>query len=116
MLEIDITICLKKTNKKEIHEKIQKKSFQHWIQKMKKKNELKSVQVDVLNNFIKDEVQSFSDAEVYTDDDGDSEEDGSLDLAKIRVASNRILVVSNELSGALKTHLKEYFFLGMNVR
>ena len=116
MLEIDITICLKKTNKKEIHEKIQKKSFRHWIQKMKEKNELKSIQVDVLNNFIKDEVQSFSDAEVYTDDDGDSEEDGSLDLAKIRVASNRILVVSNELSGVLKTHLKEYFFLGMNIR
>ena len=29
----------------------------------------KRVEVDVLTNFVKDEVESFSNAEVYTDDD-----------------------------------------------
>ena len=29
-----------------------------------------AINVDVLNNFTKSEAESFSDAEVYTDDDG----------------------------------------------
>lgn len=37
-----------------------------------KENERKSIEVDVVTNFIKVEVESFSDAVVYTDDD-DSE-------------------------------------------
>ena len=51
----------------------------------KKKEYMKNtvIKVDVLTNFIKSEAESFSDADVYTDDD-DSEEDGSLDFAKIR--------------------------------
>ena len=45
-------------------------------------NELKNFEIDVLTNFIKDDVGGFSDAEVYTDDDGSEEE--SLDLDKMR--------------------------------
>lgn len=45
-------------------------------------NELKSFEIDVLTNFIKDDVGGFSDAEVYIDDDGSEEE--SLDLDKMR--------------------------------
>ena len=41
--------------------------------KIKEHSELKSVEVDVVTKFIKDEVESFSDVEVYTDD-GDSAE------------------------------------------
>ena len=56
---------------------------------------LKRVAVDVLTYFIKDELESFFDAEVYTDDndDDDSEEERVLDLDKMRVTSIRILVV-----------------------
>ena len=39
------------------------------------KNELKSAEVDSVNNFIKDKVQSSSDAEVFTEDDADTEKD-----------------------------------------
>ena len=46
-------------------------------------NELKNFEIDVLTNFIKDDdIGGFSDAEVYTDDDGSEEE--SLDLDKMR--------------------------------
>ena len=48
------------------------------------KHKKKEIKVDVLTNFIKGAVESFSDAEVYTDHDG-SAEDGSLDFAKMRV-------------------------------
>ena len=41
---------------------------------------------------------------------------GSLDLGKISVASNRILVVCNGALGTKKTHLKDYFLLVMNIR
>ena len=50
----------------------QKKTF---IEKINENNELQSVEVDVVTNFIKDEVESSSDAEVYTNDDYDSEKD-----------------------------------------
>ena len=36
---------------------------------------------------------------------------GLLDLDKMRVSSNKM-----RHSGLLKTHLKEYFFLGMTIR
>ena len=38
-------------------------------QKIKESNKFKRVEVDVLANFVKDEVESFSNAEVYIDDD-----------------------------------------------
>ena len=42
----------------------------------KKNNELKSVEVNVVINFIKDKIENFSDAKVCSDDDvDDSEED-----------------------------------------
>ena len=49
----------------------------------------------MLTYCIKDELESFFDAEVYTDDndDDESEEERVLDLDKMRVTSNRILVV-----------------------
>ena len=43
-----------------------KKTF---IEKINENNELPSVEVDGVTNFIKDEVESSSDAEVYTNDD-----------------------------------------------
>ena len=71
-----------------MHERIQKKLFEQRVQKIKENNEkLKSIEVDVVNNFVKDEVQSFSDAKFFAaaaaaaaaadddDDDDDSEED-----------------------------------------
>ena len=69
-----------------MHERIQKKLFQQRVQKIKENNEkLKSIEVDVVNNLVKDEVQSFSDAKFFAaaaaaaadddDDDDDSEED-----------------------------------------
>ena len=42
--------------------------------KLKKDNQLKSVEVDVVTDFVKDEVESFSIAD-YIDDNDDSEED-----------------------------------------
>ena len=42
--------------------------------KMKESNVLKRVKIDLLTNFVKDEVESFSNAEVYTEYD-DYEED-----------------------------------------
>ena len=65
----------------------QKKTF---IEKINENNELQSVEVDVVTNFIKDEVESSSDAEIYTNDDYDSEKDRVTDLDKMRVISNRI--------------------------
>ena len=41
------------------------------LKKIKENNELKSVEIDVVTNFIKDEVESSSDAEVYTDDESE---------------------------------------------
>ena len=45
------------------------------LKNKKDKNELKSAEVDSVNNFIKDKVQSSSDAEVFTEDDADTEKD-----------------------------------------
>ena len=49
-----------------------KKTF---IEKINENNELPSVEVDGVTNFIKDEVESSSDAEVYTNDDYHSAKD-----------------------------------------
>ena len=45
------------------------------MKKIKENDELKTVEVNVVTNFIKDEVESLSDAEVYTDDDDDDDDD-----------------------------------------
>ena len=39
------------------------------LKKLKESNELKS-EIDVITNCFKDETKHFSDAEIYTDDDG----------------------------------------------
>lgn len=44
------------------------------MKKIKENDELKTVEVNVVTNFIKDEVESLSDAEVYTDDDNDDDD------------------------------------------
>ena len=51
-----------------------RKKVEQCVEEKKENIELKSVKVDVVTNFIKDEVESFSDTEVYTDEDN-SEED-----------------------------------------
>lgn len=43
------------------------------LQKIKENNELRSVEMDVVTKFIKDEVEILSDIEVYTDYDNNSE-------------------------------------------
>ena len=48
------------------------------LKKIKENDVLKSFEVDVVTNFIKYEVESFSDAEVYTVDVDDSEENGVI--------------------------------------
>ena len=45
------------------------------MKKIEENDELKTVEVNVVTNFIKDEVESLSDAEVYTDDDDDDDDD-----------------------------------------
>ena len=72
-------ICLMKTNKKRIHERIQ---GQHIVEHFSSNSVFK---IDVMTNFIQDDVEGFSDAEVYTDDDGS--EDGLLDLDKNALAA-----------------------------
>ena len=72
-----------KQYRQEMSEKHKQKKKKIWkdkekivptMKKIKENNELKSVEVDVLTPFIKDEVESFPTAEVYTDDN-DYEED-----------------------------------------
>ena len=54
---------MNKTNKKgRIHERIQKKLFQQCVKKIKVKGELKTIEEDAITTFLKDEVESFSDA------------------------------------------------------
>ena len=43
------------------------------LRKLRENKELKSVEVDTVTSSIKDQVEGFSNAEVYSDDD--SEED-----------------------------------------
>ena len=75
-------ISRRQTKNERIHERIQKNLFQQCVQKIKENNgELKSIEVDVVTKFNKDEVRKFSDAEVYTNDDDyddDSEEDRAI--------------------------------------
>ena len=48
------------------------------FKKIKEKYKLKSIKVNVITNFIKDEAESFFDADIYTDydyDDDDNDDD-----------------------------------------
>lgn len=67
---------LKKTRKREefIREYINNPS-KNVLKNKKDKNELKSAEVDSVNSFIEDKVQSSSDAEVFNEDDADTEKD-----------------------------------------
>ena len=54
---------IQKINKRErVHERILKASFKQWVVKREDNNEVKNIGVDVVTNFIKDNVESFSDA------------------------------------------------------
>ena len=54
---------MNKTNKKgRTHERIQKKLFQQCVKKIKVNGELKTIEEDAITTFLKDEVESFSDA------------------------------------------------------
>ena len=60
---------LKKINKKErTHERKQNKLLQQYFLK-KDSSELKSTDINVVTNFIRDKVESFFDTAIYTDDD-----------------------------------------------
>ena len=61
-------------------DKYKKTLFQQCFEEKKKNSELKSIEVDAIKKFIKVEVERFSDAEVYTDDDRDSEEDKVIEF------------------------------------
>ena len=68
-------LCLKNTNKKRKNALNKAKmSIQQFIEKKNKRK-----QRAMMTNFIKDEVESLSDTEVYTHDD--DEKIGSLNLA-----------------------------------
>ena len=67
------------TKNKKIHERTQKKSIQKNVEKKKKKIITLlyfTLKLDTAASFIKDEIESFSDGEGYTDDD--SEEDSVI--------------------------------------
>ena len=51
-----------------MHKRIRKKYFNNVLKKLTENDEVKSIAVDVLTNFIKEEVESSFDAKVYTDD------------------------------------------------
>ena len=70
-------VCRK--NKTNPYERIQE---QHIVEHFSSNSVFK---IDVMTNFIQDDVEGFSDAEVYTDDDGS--EDGLLDLDKNALAA-----------------------------
>ena len=58
-------------------EEYRKNQYNNLLKKLKENDELKSVEVNLVTNFIKDKVESSSDAEVYTDDDYDYDDDDS---------------------------------------
>lgn len=70
--KLPIKYVWRRQTKKEKYMKEYRKTF---IEKINENNELQSVEVDGVTNFIKDEVESSSDAEVYTNDDYHSEKD-----------------------------------------
>ena len=49
------------------------------LKKIKENDELKGVEVDEPSNFIMDQVESSSNADVYTDDDDDHDDDNDND-------------------------------------
>ena len=63
-----------KQKHREYMKECRKSPLKKVLKKLNENNKPKSVEVDTLINFIKDDVKSFSDAEVYTDGD-DFEED-----------------------------------------
>ena len=58
-------------------EEYRKNQYNNLLKKLKENDELKSVEVNLVTNFIKDKVESSSDAEVYIDDDYDYDDDDS---------------------------------------
>ena len=58
-------------------EEYRKNQYNNLLKKLKENDELKSVEVNLVTNFIKDKVESSSVAEVYTDDDYDYDDDDS---------------------------------------
>ena len=72
---------------------------------------MKSGKAHVVMNFIKDKIESFSDAEVCTDDDVDySKKIGSLNLGRICLASSKTLVVRQGALWDTKNSLKGISF------
>lgn len=67
----------RQTKKKRIHEiifeKIQKNWFNKLLKKTKENVELKSVEVDMVSNFIKNDVESFSDIGDHNNEEEDRE-------------------------------------------
>ena len=66
-----------KDKKKEYMEEYRKNQHNNLLKKLKENDKLKSVEVNLVTNFIKDKVESSSDAEVYTDDNYDYDDDDS---------------------------------------
>ena len=56
-----------------------KNQYNNALKKLKENDGLKGVDVDVVINFIKDIIDIFYDAEVYTDDDDDDDDDSKKD-------------------------------------
>ena len=81
------------------------------LKKIKANNDLKSVEVDLANNLSKIRWKVLLMLKFILMMMMILKNIGLLDLDKMRVSSNKM-----RHSGLLKTHLKEYFFLGMNIR
>ena len=99
-----------KQKHKECIKAYKRNHFNNVLKKIKDSNELKRAEVYVLTNFIKDEVESFSNADVHTDD-GDSERDRVhwIQIKCMQIAT-KYQQCEMELSGILKTQLKKIFF------
>ena len=60
---------------KEYLRKYRKNWFNNLLEKIKENDKLKRVEIDVVNNFIKDDVESFSGVDVGIDDDDDDDDE-----------------------------------------
>ena len=97
------------TKKERILERIREKFFQQCVRKIKENNDLNSSEVDVVTNFIKNEVESFP------DDDNASKEDRVIGFIAMRVTNSRILLVQNGVLWDTKNPIKRilFFLLGI---
>ena len=67
-----------KQKRNEDMKECRKNEYNNALERLKENDGLKGVDADAVINFIKNNIDSFSDVEVYTDDDDDSKKDSFI--------------------------------------